>query len=310
MRALRKHLPSLNALYVFEAAARLGSFSRAADELGISQPAISHRIRELEDGFGIPLFRRRHRGIEVTEDGARFHADVTASLSRLLESVLSLARSARPAGSVSLCVSTALAAFWLLPRAHRLRTAHPDITLHIQTTDSEVDVAGGGFDLAIPLGHESWAEHGVHHLCRERIVPVCAPGYLEHLGGALSAETLPRATLLQLDEPYRGKRMNWSGWLHASGFDGPTPKAQLSFNDYLIVLQGALSGQGIALGWWHIVKDLIDQGLLVRAYPGDVVTERDFVILRPSASEGNQAVDRVHEWLLSEAAIIEQPTKI
>ncbi len=302
MRALRRLIPSLNALYVFEAAARLGSFSRAADELGISQPAVSHRMRELEDGFGLPLFDRQHRGISLTAEGALFHAEVSGAMARLLESAQGLARAARPAGSVSLCVSTALAAFWLLPRASRLRAAHPDITLHIQTTDSEVDVASGDFDLAIPLGHEDWTGHARRTLCKESVIPVCAPSYLDWLGGPLNPDTLDRATLLQLDEPYRGKRMTWSSWLAEAGIASIAPRAELSFNDYLIVLQGALAGQGIALGWRHIVTDLLEQGLLVAAGPHDVVTDRDFVLLRPESTQDSPAVDAVHRWLLEEAA--------
>lgn len=301
MRPLRRLLPSLNTLYVFESAARLGSFSRAAAELGISQPAVSHRIRELENGFGLSLFARRHRGIELTADGERFFVDVSAALGRILDSARGLEQSAKAAGSVTLSVSTALAAHWLLPRTSRLRASHPEITLRVQTTDSEVDTADGDFDIAIPLGTGPWRGMEQWRFCRESIFPVCAPSFLDRFPDPLSPPALAGATLLQLDEPYDGKRMSWQTWLAQAGIDAGPSNAALRFNDYLILLQAAVAGEGIALGWRHIVNDLLHQGLLVRAHDTDIVTDNDFVLLRPDRAKANPAVETVRKWLIDEA---------
>ena len=212
MRALRRLLPSLNHLYVFEAAARLGSFSAAANELGVSQPAVSNRIRHLESELGAILFYRERRGISLTAQGEAFFRDTSLALSQVLVSAQGLTPRAAHDGSVSLAVSTAFATYFLLPRTRALRQQHPEITLRIQATDEDIDRDGDGFDIAIPLGRGPWPGHDTVPVASECIRPVASPAVVEALGEPLSLSALVHAPLLHLFEPYAHKRMAWSSW--------------------------------------------------------------------------------------------------
>jgi len=303
MRALRRLLPSLNHLYVFEAAARLGSFSAAANELGVSQPAVSNRIRHLESELGAVLFYRERRGISLTAQGEAFFRDTSLALSQVLVSVQGLSAPQVDDSSVTLAVSTAFATYYLLPRTRALRLLHPGITLQVQATDAEVDLDGGGFDIAILLGRGPWPGHDVAAVAPERIRPVASPTVVEALGGPLGLSDLAQAPLLHLFEPYEHKRMSWPSWFELAGSPvRELPPPTLAFNDYQVILQAAMTGEGIALGWTHIVDDLVQQGLL--AWASDIMVETDhpFCIVQSKDRLPTPSTQLVTEWLINEMA--------
>ena len=174
--ATRFQQPAMNSLIAFEAAARTGSFTRAAEELQVSQPAVSHAMRLLEDDLGLPLFERRHKGVHTTDAGQHLLDQVSLGLT-LIDQALREVRSMTHAQPVTLAVSTATATWWLLPRIARFKQLHPDIELRCITTDTDPDLARERIDLAITLGTGEFPQLQRWHFVDEEIFPVCSPPF-------------------------------------------------------------------------------------------------------------------------------------
>lgn len=292
--------PSLNTLQVFEAAARRGSFTRAAEELQISQPAVSHAMRLLEDQLGVPLFDRQHKGVKTTEAGAYLQEQVAMGLT-LIDQALREVRSMNVPHQVTLAVSTATATWWLLPRIARFKQLHPDIELRCITTDIDMDLERERIDLAITLGSDHFANYQRWHYVDEEIFPVCSPRFLAEQGPIKDVRALARLPLLHLEQRYAKPRMQWSEWLEHFGVKLSRSNNVFRFNDYSIVLQAAIEGQGVAQGWRHIVEPLIAQGLLVRPLKESITTDQPMYIIAPAGKPLRADVEALKDWLVSEA---------
>jgi LysR family glycine cleavage system transcriptional activator len=288
---------SLNNLLVFESAARRGSFTRAAEDLGISQPAVSHAMRLLEAELGVALFERQHKGVQTTEAGQYLLEQVGMGLS-LIDQALREVRSMQ-AHQVTLAVSTATATWWLMPRIARFKQLHPDIELRVITTDTDLDLARERIDLAITLGADDFANYQRWHFVDEEIFPVCSPKFLK-ANAIPDLKTLAHSPLLLLEERYR-PRMGWKEWLARFGVGLPRQPRLFRFNDYSIVLQAAIEGQGVAQGWRHIVQPLIAQGLLVKAIDFSVTTDQPLYITAPQGKPLRPDVAYLKDWLVAEA---------
>lgn len=291
--------PSLNNLIVFETAARRASFTRAAEDLGISQPAVSHAMRLLEAELGVALFDRQHKGVQTTEAGKYLQEQVGMGLT-LIDQALREVRSMNVAHQVTLAVSTATATWWLLPRIARFKQLHPQIELRCITTDTDLDLARERIDLAITLGSDHFTQYQRWHFVDEEIFPVCSPKLLASAGPLGGVAELTRLPLLLLEERYKA-RMNWTEWLARFGVKLPRDANVFRFNDYSIVLQAAIEGQGVAQGWRHIVEPLIAQGLLVRPIVQSVTTEQPMYIVAPAGRELRPDVRYLKDWLVAEA---------
>ena len=289
---------SLNNLLVFEAAARNGSFTRAAQDLGISQPAVSHAMRLLEADLGVALFDRQHKGVQTTEAGQYLLEQVGMGLS-LIDQALREVRSMQ-AHQVTLAVSTATATWWLLPRIARFKQMHPDIELRVITTDTDLDMARERIDLAITLGADEFANYQRWHFVDEEIFPVCSPKFLR-ANPLPDLKALAHSPLLVLEERYR-PRMGWKEWFAQFGVNLPRQPRMFRFNDYSIVLQAAIEGQGVAQGWRHIVQPLIAQGLLARPFQQSVTTDQPLYITAPQGKALRADVAFLKDWLVAEAA--------
>jgi LysR family transcriptional regulator, glycine cleavage system transcriptional activator len=293
----------LNRLVAFEAAARHGSFTRAAEELRISQPAISHAIRALEEQLGVSLFERRHKGVHATEAGAYLCEQVTMGLT-LVEQALREVRQMSSASQVTLSSSTATATWWLLPRIARFKQAHPEVELRCITSDLDLDIERERIDLAIAQGAGEFPRNRRWRFVDEEVFPVCSPRYLErHIerhGAIATPQSLTRATLLHLEERYR-PRLDWTGWLARFGVKPARGGRQFGFNDYGVVLQAALEGQGVALGWRHIVAPLVADGRLVRLVAESVTTDNPIYLIAARSGHLRSAAVKLRDWLLAEA---------
>ncbi len=300
MRSLRHILPSAGALIAFEAAGRLGSFTRAGTELGMSQAAVSQAVKSLEAALGVALFKRRHRRVELTEAGTRFHADVALGLSHIRKSAEEL----KALGSeqhVTLSGSTAFASYWMLPRLARFREELPHIDLRIQTSERDVDLMAEN----IPLGIRSappgaFPEYATHVLARERIEAIVGPAYVERSGMPENDEAITRHRLIHLEEPYR-PCPDWGEWLRAIGLARPPLASGLLINDYVLVVQAVMQGQGIALGWKHLTDHLVEAGLLLRASGHVLETGSAFQILWQHDRPLPKAAAQVRDWLIANA---------
>jgi DNA-binding transcriptional LysR family regulator len=289
---------SLNNLLVFETAARCGSFTRAAEELHISQPAVSHAMRLLETDLGVALFERQHKGVQTTEAGKYLLEQVGMGLS-LIDQALREVRSMQ-AHQVTLAVSTATATWWLLPRIARFKQQHPDIELRVITTDTDLDLARERIDLAITLGADDFANYQRWHFVDEEIFPVCSPKFLQ-ANPLPDLKAVAHSPLLVLEERYR-PRMDWKEWLSRFDVGLPRQPKLFRFNDYSIVLQAAIEGQGVAQGWRHIVQPLIAQGLLARPLQHSVTTDQPLYITAPRGKVLRPDVAYLKDWLVAEAA--------
>lgn len=295
MRPLRRLAPNLSVFYAFEAAARLGGFARAAAELGVTQSAVSQSVRALEDALGVALFDRVGRRVRLTEAGCRLQSEASLALSRLEAAALSLG----PSTSVVFSGSTAFVAWWLAPRLGRLNAAHPDLDLRLATTDRDVDLGEAGAALGVRFGDGAFAGYESRLLAEEVVFPICAPGLFSGPGqGARDKEAWTRLPLIHLEEPHR-PAFDWRDWERAQ--NTPHRAGGLRINDYALVLQAALEGQGVAIGWAHLVDPLIAQGRLAPASAHQVRTGLGFhLVHRPEPL--SPAVAALRDWMISAAA--------
>jgi DNA-binding transcriptional LysR family regulator len=300
MQSLRHLLPSAGALIVFEAAARLKSFTAAGRELGMSQAAVSFAIKGLERQLGVSLFQRLHRQIRLTDAGDRFAADVTLGLSHIRKSAEEL-RAQAGGMHVTLSASSAFASFWMVPRLQKFRDDLPGIDLRIQTADRDLDLVAEGIPLGIRGGAaEDWPEYELLTIAPEEIFAVAGPSYVARSGMPRSLADLARERLIYLEEPYR-PAASWSEWFLSAGFEGAGASRGLLINDYVLVIQAAMEGQGVALGWRHLTENLIASGLLVRVSDHIMTTGKGFHVVWPKSRALSASAARVRDWLAAQA---------
>jgi DNA-binding transcriptional LysR family regulator len=283
-------------LFSFEAAARLGSFTKAGEELNVTQGAISRSIKQLEESLGVKLFTRDKGRVQLSEDGERFFADVTMGMNYIRKSIDAISRKGDQ-GFVTISVSTAYANYFFVPRLGRFRAAHPEIDLRLQTTDKDIDIGAEGLSLGIRRGVGDWPHYDATFFAEEVIEPVCSPAFLaQHPISTL--EELLAAKLIHLVEPYR-PRPNWRDWFAAQGLPNRDLRG-LEFNDYAVCLQAAIEGDGVALGWRHLTRDMIKRGSLVRPLDLQMKTGLGFYVVTPKGRLLSSHAALVRDWLLSE----------
>lgn len=299
MENLRRLLPSINSLVVFEAAGRLSSFTAAAQELRMTQAAVSYAIARLEDHLGAALFRREHRRVRLSEAGERFHADVSIGLSHIQRSAQNL-RAVATGGHVTLACSTAFAAWWMVPRMARFRADLPHIDLRIQSADRDLDLVGEGIPLAVRGGNPGdWPQYQAEPLAAEEIYPVCGASYLAGRARPETAADLLGHQLIHLEEPHRSAA-TWRDWFAAVGIEGRRVPRGLQINDYVLVIQSVMAGQGVALGWRHLVEGLVDSGVLVRLTDHVLATGMQFHVIWPRDVALSRPAQEVRDWLLTQ----------
>ena len=293
-------IPSLAGLVMFDTAARLGSFSAAAADLQVGQPAVSHAIRELERRLGAPLFDRLHRGVKLTEVGEALAGDLDAGLTRLERGFRAASSTATHRHAVvRLAVSTATASFWLMPRIRRFKLEYPDIDVQCVTSDSTVTFDFTSVDLFIPVGRGDWSHLDRWEVETEQVFPICSPSFAERFGELpVSVDAMAAETLLHIDERH-DSRLVWSDWFAGVGHDFATPTQVTVANDYSVVLQAALEGQGVALGWRHIVETLVDSGQLVRPVV-EAVDGEPFYLHASPRRDLTDAAETFRDWLIAQ----------
>ncbi|ASY61883.1 Glycine cleavage system transcriptional activator [Sinorhizobium sojae CCBAU 05684] len=301
MENLRRLLPSAASLIVFEAAGRHQNFTRAANELGMTQAAVSYAIRGLEEQLGVTLFHRVHRAVELTEAGEKFHADVSVGLSLIRKSAEDIRAKGRET-HVTLAASTAFASMWMLPRLNRLREDLPEIDLRIQTSVRDLDLD----DEPIPLGIRGgdpgrWPRYHSALLAEEVVNAVASPGYIEVNGLPETPKDLLRHNLIHLEEPVR-RACDWAEWFASAGLSYPGQGKRLAINDYVLVIQAVLAGEGIALGWEHLIARQVRSGALLPVGGHVLRTGQAFYVVWPRSRELNGQARRVRDWLLEEGA--------
>ncbi|KAA3627093.1 MAG: LysR family transcriptional regulator [Proteobacteria bacterium] len=297
MQKLRRYIASPNALFVFEAAARLGSFSAAARELGVTHAAVSLSMKKLEQNLGVNLFQRKHRRIQITEVGERLAHDFTIGLTHICRSVEQVQRR-HSDRRVRLSVTTGFATYWMVPRLSFFHKMFPDLELQMITSNRDVDLLAEGLDLGVYRGDGKWSHYDSWLLAPDRVYPVCSPRYLNP-EAPLTLDELANLNLIHLDEAFRD-RPDWSQWFSANGYQWDDDGGGLRFNDYALVLQAAREGEGVALGWHHIVEAFIQRGKLSRPVQAEYSSDLGFYIVAPKYRPLSVAAERLRDLLLSQ----------
>lgn len=297
MRNTLKLIASPRNLFVFEAAARLGSFTLAADELGMQQPSISASIKQLESALSVRLFDRGHRQVSLTNAGLRFYADVSQSLrgiERAAEAVHSMGRS----DYVTLSSSSAFSYYWMMPKLHALRALHPEIDLRLQSSDNEPDLDAENISIAIRLGDGEWQDCIAEKIADEVIFPVASPSVMQSACNLQSIPDLMHERLIHLEEPVR-MRPTWKDWFSHHGMPDTSVSEGMRLNDYALVLQAAQTGEGFAFGWDHIVRDLIERQQLSAREEWAWNTGRGIYLVWSRTKALSENAIRVRDWILS-----------
>ncbi len=297
MQNLWSQLASPRHLVVFEAAARTGSFTKAAQELNVQQPAVSASIKQLETALGVILFRRNHRRITLTNAGTRLFADVTRAFEMLSHSASSIRQFASN-DHVTLSASSAFNNYWLVPRIASFQQKHPDIDLRLQSSDREPDLTVETISLAVRLGDGNWPDCEAQLIYDEIIYPVAAPRVMAAAVTLRSVPGLLNQRLIHLEEPIR-ERPSWDQWFSAFGISEVTPRSGLRLNDYALVLQAAMAGEGFAFGWHHIVEHLVQQGVLAARPEWTWRTGKGFYLVWSKSRPLTPEAQSVRDWILS-----------
>jgi len=300
MSSLRDKLAPLGTFLAFEAAARHLSFTLAAEELGVSQAAVSRQIRSLEDHLGTPMFRRLHRAVRLTPAGERLQAALTMGLGHIAETVEGLRRT-RSASEVVVCTTIAFAAFWLMPRIGRFHSTVPGVELKLIAAEQMVNLGAEGIDLGVRYGSGSWPDVTAARMFDDEIFPVCSPKYLKGRPALKAPEDLLGETLLHQEVADR-TWLSWRAWLERIGVEPPRTLPGPTFNNHVILIQACQDGQGIALGWRRLVEPLVKAGTLVRPIDASFRPDEAFYLVAPRSGAQSPEATAFRDWILVEAA--------
>ena len=292
---MARRLPPLNALRSFEAAARHLSFTRAAEELNVTQAAISHQVKGLEERLGVVLFRRLNRSLLLTDAGQSYLPEVRDAFDRIAEATWRITAH-DSVGVLTVSVLPSFAAKWLVQRLGRFREAHPDIDVHVAPSDDLVDFARENVDLAIRYGQGEWPGLRADRLMTEEVFAVCSPNLLQGPHPLRAPADLRHHTLLHDD-----LRIDWRMWLMAAGVDGVDSRRGPGFTDSSMVIQAAVEGQGVALGRSALAAADLAAGRLVKPFDISLPAAVAYYVVCPEATAGRPKIVAFREWVIAEA---------
>lgn len=293
MIAPRRYLPSITALLAFEAVARLGTATRAATELSLTQSAVSRQIKTLEEQLGVDLMVRQGRSLVPTQTGQEYVREIREILARLAQASIT-ARTERRSGSLTLAILPAFGMHWLAPRLGDFASAHPEVTVNLSTRLRPFSFAASRFDAAIHFGHEDWP--GVHYLplMPETVVAVCAPG----LPGVPFDDPADMLThpLLHLETRPRG----WARWLAELGVQ-ESPTAGMMFDQFATMAQAAIHGMGIALLPTFVAEPYLRARQLALAAPQTTQSIGSYFLVWPEDRPPPPALEAFRDWVAARA---------
>jgi LysR family glycine cleavage system transcriptional activator len=290
-------LPSLNGLRAFEAAARHMSFTRAAAELNVTQTAISHQIRRLEEQLGLTLFVRRNRTLELTREALDYLPSIRSAFADLHRATAKLRRNDHEA-RLTVSTTASLATKWLVSRVAAFQDANPGIEVRISTSTHLVDFQREEVDIAVRYGHGVWPGLRADWLMAEHIFPVCSPNLLSDARPLRTPEDLAHHTLLHTTV----SREDWQLWLTASGLPGSiATRRGMTFDQGFMAIQAAVEGLGVALGRFHLVETDIAAGRLVAPFDTVLPQDAGYYVVAPEATAETAKIVRFRDWLIASA---------
>ena len=295
-------------LRAFEAVARHLTFRLAAEEMALTQSAVSRQIQALEDEVGVPLFLRHTRAVELTAAGAVLLQAVVQALPRIDGAVRQIRQSA---GRKQVAVTTfaSFASMWLIPRLEAFQREHPDIDIRIDATDATFDLDVVDIDIAVRYAPAASVAPGARRLFGESVTPMASPWLLKSGPPMKAPRDLLSHTLIEAADAYTShlEWLTWRRWMDANGLQGAQPKRWLSFNYAYQMVQAAVSGQGIVLARPPLVAESLQRGELVEVFPGDkypqtrLVSPLAYWVLTAPRSAHRPEVRAFADWLVAQA---------
>ena len=288
---------SLDSLRIFESAARLRSFTSAAREQGTTQPAISQQVKRLEAQLGTRLFDRIYRGIELTEAGVLLFTQIHQAL-RIMDEGIAQASGRGQREVLQVATDFAFASFWLMPRLPRFHQANPQVDVSLVTGERSHAMLRPDIDVAVLFGDGRFHHGESRRLFEEEVFPVCSPRLIE--GHGQEHADWQRLPLLHLRGEQASGWFDWAGVFRGLGLAVPPAPGQLRFDNYTLLIQAAIAGQGVAIGWRHLVDALVEQGLLCRPIRESLRSERGYHVVLPPRKRRSELIQRFVDWLDAE----------
>lgn len=300
----RQDLPKLELLRSFEAAARTLSFTLAANEQFLTQSAVSRQIQQLEAGLGVPLFERQHRALALTDAGRTLQRAVVDSLARLRDATVAIRASAQnrqQLRQVAVTCTPGFASLWLIPRLARFTASHPQVDVRISASFEVQDLERSQLDFAVRFCPTSTGEGAP--LFEESVLPVCSPQLLTNPEKPLRTPAdLENHTLLAVDMPQSmALTVDWEPWLKVMGLPEVRSKNTLRFTQYADAISAAVAGQGIAIGRFPLLNELLRDKRLVTPFGGVASSQRGYYLAMGSRAAGNPDAQDFAAWLRAEA---------
>ncbi|UGA55468.1 transcriptional regulator GcvA [Vibrio sp. VB16] len=293
---MSRRLPPLNSLKVFEAAARHLSFTRAAEELFVTQAAVSHQIKSIEEFLGLKLFRRRNRSLLLTEEGQSYFLDIKDIFSAIAEATDKvLERSEKGALTISLPPSFAIQ--WLVPRLADFNQQEPDIDVRIKAVDSDDNFLTDDVDVAIYYGRGSWPGLRIDKLYQEFLIPLCSPSLLMSTKSLTGLMDLKNHTLL-----HDTSRKEWKQFVRNNAIEGVNVNHGPIFSHSTMVLQAAIHGQGVALGNNVLAQPELDAGRLVSPFDEVLLSKNAFYVVCHESQADTGRIATFRDWMIAKAA--------
>jgi LysR family glycine cleavage system transcriptional activator len=303
MQSLASKLPPLKSLVAFEAVSRHLSLTRAGEELRISREAVSRHIRVLEEHLGVKLFDRLHRAVALTPPGKKLQRVVRESLENIAYVSGSVCRPRLPF-KITVSATIAISSFWLTPRLARFRSRYPNIEIHVAISDAQRDLYADDIDVGLRYGDGNWPGLTAIKLFDVRSFPVCSPAYLEKAARIEDPADLLNHTLINLDGTTHATE-DWWWWLNEQNVRIPASFRMLGLDSYDNVVQLALKGEGVALGYSGLVTEFLDDGRLVRPIDASLTRNRAVYLVTPATTPPSPKVQNFIDWIVEEAPKIE-----
>jgi LysR family transcriptional regulator, glycine cleavage system transcriptional activator len=301
MSEQRRNLPSLDLLRGFEAAARNLSFTRAAEELFVTQSAVSRQVKTIEDHLGVALFARRHRALLLTEAGHDLYRATAQALRQLTDAATKI-RERAGGRTLTVTATIGFASLWLIPRLTDFRSQRPGIDIRIAANNKMLDLERQGIEVAIRYCMPKAAPEGAIKLFGEVVLPVCSPKLVTRAAPLAAPGDLRHHVLLHYERPDGVTPwLSWTVWLETMQLPGLKPAGSLRFSQYDQTIQAAIDGQGVALGTSPLVRQLIRQGRLIAPLAKKFESSRAYYLVISAEAAGRPEVKDFAAWLVRQA---------
>lgn len=293
-----KNIRALNYLYYFYMVAKQGNISKCAEQLAVTQGAVSKQIVSLEKLLDVSLLIRQSRGVELTEEGRILYECIEPFIDKLASTITTL-QSKKHSNVIKIICTEAVAHYWLSPLLYKFSEEHNDIVVHITSTNAISIESIQQYDFAILYGDGNWSNLNTFLLFPEKITPICHIDY--QINDINTINDLMKHKLIQLD-PYQWRWITWNDWMRINGFEYRPEKETLTYNQATLTLGACTNKQGIALGWEFMVKDLVNNNILKKITKFETLTGMNDYLVNSKNKVLTTEAQIFREWLISYCA--------